>query len=193
MTNARLQKEAGVDVPGGRVHGTASYQQNALLHAEPAFIGSLLHMPRSMASEALGLVLDDDLADYLHQLIVTVIRRLVAEGSAPDPVAVLARARADGVVTGSTAVQAMASRLHDLYASVPTPASWRLYALGTVDDALRRQCITLGDRVAQAAESSALDVLIDVLDAECRSVRRLHERRLAVAGEVRPELRSVVA
>ncbi len=160
---------------------------------EGAFVGALLHMPAPMAREALDLVHDDDLGDYMHQRIVMVIRRLVAEDSAPDPVAVLARARADGVVTGSTAVQAMACRLHDLYASVPTPASWRLYALGTVDDALRRQCIALGDRVAQAAESSALDVLIDVLDAECRTVRRLHGRRLAVAGGGRRELRSVVA
>ncbi|MDP9458994.1 MAG: hypothetical protein M3Q22_01665 [Actinomycetota bacterium] len=146
-----------------------------------------------MAKEALEHVHDDDLADYLNQLIVTVIRRLVAEDCAPDPVAVLARARADGVVTGSTAVQAMACRLHDLYASVPTPASWRLYALGTVDDALRRSCIALGERVMQAAEGCALDVLIDVLDAECRTVRRLHDRRIAVAGSGRSELRSVVA
>ncbi len=163
-----------------------------ILASESAFVGALLHIPAPMATQALDLVHDDDLSDYLNGLIVTVVRRLVAEDAAPDPVAVLARARADGVVIGSTAVQAMSLRLHELYASVPTPASWRLYALGTVDDALRRSCIALGERVMQAAEGYVLDVLIDVLGAECRTVRRLHDRRRSLDGQA-PALGSVVA
>ncbi|MDP9459583.1 MAG: hypothetical protein M3Q22_04770 [Actinomycetota bacterium] len=160
---------------------------------EGAFVGAQLHMPAPMASEALDLIYDDDIADYLNQRIVTVIRVLVAEGAAPDPVAVLARARADGTVAGADATRAMALRLGDLYGTCPTPASWRLYGQAVIDEALRRRCIEMAARVTQAAEGCPLDVLIDVLDAECRTLRRLHERRIAVAGGGRPDLRSVVA
>ncbi len=163
------------------------------LNPEAAFVGALLHMPVPMASQALDLVHDDDLGDYVNQRIVTVIRLLVADGVAPDPVAVLARARADGIASGEVATKAIAERLADLYVSVPTPASWRFYALGTIDDALRRRCAALGSRVMQAAESCGLDVLIDVLDAECRTVRRLHDRRKSVDGSATARLRSVVA
>jgi replicative DNA helicase len=164
-------------LPGGQVQSSASDGQLALLHAEEAFIGALLHMPAPMASQALDLIHDEDLADYLNQRILTVVRLLVADNIAPDPVAALARARADGTVTGADATQAMAMRLADLYQSVPTPASWRAYGQAVIDEALRRQCIAMGTRVLQAAESCSLDVLIDLLDAECRTVRRLHDRR----------------
>lgn len=184
MTNARPQKETGAvqNMPGGRVQDTASRGGVALLHAEEAFIGALLHMPAPMASQALDLVCDDDLADYLHGRIISIVRLLVAEGTAPDPVVVLTRARADGFVTGAQATQAMAMRLAELYQSVPTPASWRLYGQAVIDEALRRQCVAMGTRVLQAAENCSLDVLIDLLDAECRVVRRLHNRRAGKAS-----------
>ena len=164
---------------------------DTLLHAEQAYIGALLHMPAPMASQALDLVHDDDVADYLNQKIVTVIRTLVAEGSPPEAMAVLTRARADGVITGAQATRALAARLHDLFAAVPTPASWRLYAQVVIDEALRRRCIAMGTRVQQAAEDSSLEVLIALLDAESRLVRRLHDRRVAAAG-AQPQRRSVV-
>jgi replicative DNA helicase len=83
-------------------------------------------------------------------------------------------------------------RLTDLYGDVVTPANWRYYANGVIDEALRRQCVAMGTRVLQAAETSSLDVLIDLLDAECRLVRRLHNRRTAAAGATPARLRSVV-
>lgn len=151
------------------------------LDPEPAFVAALLHMAVPMASQALDLVHDEDIADFLHQRIVTVVRVLVAENIPPDPVAVLVRARADGTVTGVEATRALSARLGDLYLAVPTPASWRYYGLGVIDEALRRRCRAMAARVGQAAESCSLDLLIDVLDAECRLVRRLHDRRLAAA------------
>ncbi|SEP02805.1 DnaB-like helicase N-terminal domain-containing protein [Trujillonella endophytica] len=184
----RVQTGAVTNMPGGQVHGTATYG----LDAESAFVGAVLHMPAPLAGQALDLVHDDDLGDYMHGLIVTTMRRLVAERIAPDPAVVLARARADGIVTGSVAVSAFALRLAELFGSVPTPASWRSYALGTIDDALRRSCIALGDRVRQAAEGSALDVMVDILDAECRTVRRLLNRRDGLSGHA-PTLRAVSA
>jgi replicative DNA helicase len=175
-------------MPGGRVQNTASVGRNGVLDAEGAFTGALLHMAVATAKEALDLVQDDDLADFLNQKIVSVARLLAAEGVAPDPVAILTRARADGIVAGNEATRALGARLGELYGAVPTPASWRFYGHGVIDDALRRQCIAMGNRVLQAAESCALDVLIDVLDAECRVVRRLHNRRLATTPK---QLRAV--
>ncbi|WP_091542350.1 hypothetical protein [Modestobacter sp. DSM 44400] len=178
-------------LPGGQLHDTATGGENNMCEAEDAFVGAVLHMAVPTAKGALDLVHDDDLADLLNQRIVTVARVLVAEGVAPDPVAVFARARAHGVVTGVDATKALGMKLGDVYGSVPTPASWRYYGLAVIDEALRRRCIAMGTRVMQAAEGCPLDVLIDVLDAECRVVRRLHDRRLAAATP--PRLKAVGA
>jgi replicative DNA helicase len=182
MTNARSQKGTGaiISMPDGHAHTTAPGGNRDLLHAEDAFIGALPHLPVATAGEALALVHDDDLADPLNQQILGVARALVAEGIPPDPVAVFARARADGVVSGADAICRLSLRLADLYAGCPTPASWRYYGTAVIDEALRRRCLELAARVTQAAEGSPLDVLIDVLDAECRTVRRLDDRRAAV-------------
>jgi replicative DNA helicase len=156
---------------------------------EGAFVGAILHMPVPMAAEALDLIHNDDIADLLNLHIVQVARVLIAEGVPTDPVAVLARARADGIVTGAEAIRALTMRLHDLYAAVPTPAAWRHYGLAVIDEALRRQWTAMATRVMQAAASSGLDVVIDLFDAECRPVRRLHDRRLAAAGQPPTRLR----
>ncbi len=159
--------------------------------AEDAFTGALLHMPVPIAKEALDLVHDDDVADFLNITIVKLARALVAEGVAPDPMAVSIRARADGIVAGPEAIRMLTLRLADLYADVVTPANWRYYAHGLIDEALRRAFIAMGTRVMQAAEGSALDVMVDLLDAECRLVRRLLDRRAALAGPPAPRLRQV--
>jgi replicative DNA helicase len=182
MRNARSQKGTGaiVSMPGGHAHTTAPSGTRDLLHSEDAFIGALPHLPVATAREALDLVHDDDLADPLNQRILGVARALVAEGIPPDPVAVFARARADGVVSGADATRRLSFHLADLYAECPTPASWPYYGSAVIAEALRRRCLELAARVTQAAEGSPLDVLIDVLDAECQTVRRLHDRRASV-------------
>ncbi len=187
MTNARPHTMVGTGavMPGGHGQRTASDRRSHPTHAEEAFVGALLHMQVPTAKEALDLIHEHDLADYLHEQIVTVARLLVADNIPPDPAAALVRARADGIVSGGAAIQAFAQRMADLYAAVPTPCSWRYYANGVIDEALRRRCVEMAARVAQAAETSSLDVLIDLLDAECRLVRRLHDRRLAAAGHLR--------
>lgn len=161
-------------------------------HTDPgdAFVGALLHMPVPMAKEALDLVHDDDIADLLNLTIVKLARVLVAENVAPDPVAISIRARADGITAGPEAIRMLTLRLADLYGGVVTPANWRYYAAGLINDAVRRQFVAMGTRVLQAAETSGLDVMVDLLDAECRTVRRLLDRRLAVAHQA-PTLRQV--
>jgi len=159
--------------------------------AEDALVGALLQMPVPMAKEALDLVHDDDIADLLNLTIVQVARLLVAENITPDPMAIAIRARADGTTAGPEAIRMLTLRMADLYADVVTPANWRYYANGVIDEALRRQCIAMGTRVLQAAETSSLDVLIDLLDAECRTVRRLHSRRTALVDAAVPRLRQV--
>jgi replicative DNA helicase len=158
---------------------------------EDAFTGALLHMPVPMAKEALDLVHDDDFADLLNVTIVKVARALVADGVAPDPMAVSIRARADGIVAGPEAIRMLTMRVANLYADVITPASWRYYAQGVIDDALRRAFIAMGTRVLQAAERSAFEVMVDLLDAECRSVRRLLDRRQVATASAHARLRSV--
>jgi replicative DNA helicase len=166
--------------------------ENYQYRAEDALVGALLHMPAAMADDALDLVHDDDIADPMNLTIVQVARLLVSENIAPDPAAISIRARGDGTMTGVEAIKALTMRLGDLYESVPTPANWQYYALGVIDDAVRRAFIAMGTRVLQAAEGSGLDVMVDLLDAECRTVRRLLNRRQVASGAA-PALRSVVA
>src|SRR3982750_4272294 len=104
--------------------------------AEDPFIAALPHLPVATAREALNLVHDDDLADPLNQRILGVARALVAEGIPPDPVAVFARARADGVVPSTDATRTLSLHLADLYAGCPTPAFWRYYGTAVIDEAL---------------------------------------------------------
>ena len=180
MTNARPSQGTGAVVssrPGSRdTHGTAPGRQIPVLAPEPAYVGAVLLVDLLTARAALARVQDDDLGDHRLRVVLGLARRLVAEGVAPDPVAVLARARADGDVTGA-AVAALALLLHDLAAGVPVPASVMYYAAAVLDDAVRRRVGEAAARLGQAADGESMASLLELVDREAAAVRELAARR----------------
>lgn len=166
----------------------------AITDPEGALVGALMHLPAPSALEVLDRINDDDVADPTLQKILGAIRQLAEDGIAPDPVTVWTRLRSQGAVSGADANRQLATTLSDVYVTCPVPASVDYYRAAVMDEALRRRCAELGARMVQAAGSAPLDVLVDVLDRECRAVRALLDRRGTIATDDAPaRLRAVGA
>lgn len=163
-----------------------------MTNPEGAFVGAVLHLPVDAAVRVLDLIHDDDFGDPRLAVVAGAARQLAGLGIPPDPAAVLAFIRASGTVTGPSAVTALSLLLADLYGGCPTPASARFYATAVLEEALRRRCAELADRIGQAADSASLDVLPELVATEAREVLALDQRRAGAAGEP-PLLRAVSA
>ncbi len=144
---------------------------------EVAYVGALLHLPAAAAADAAGLVADDDLADPRLSGILAAVRHLADTGIAPDPTVVFAHLRGTGAITHPDAVRVMSLLLADLYRGCPLPASVRWYAAAVLNEALRRRAAEAGSRIAQAAETASLSVLLEVVNRETRAVINLDHRR----------------
>ncbi len=144
---------------------------------EQAFVGALLHLPAATAAQALALVDDDHLGDHRLRVITATARQLAGAGVTPDPVLVLQVARAESTVTTATAISGLAFLLHEIYAECPVPASWRYYAAGVLDDALRRRCTEAGARLTQAADGESIDSLLELVHREAAAIAALASRR----------------
>ncbi|MDP9417226.1 MAG: hypothetical protein M3P48_05195 [Actinomycetota bacterium] len=159
---------------------------------EHAVVGAVLHLSDDVAVQVLDLIHDSDLEDPRLRVVAGLARQLAESGIAPDPVTVLAHARATGAVVKPDAIRGLTKLLGDVYGGCPTPASWRWYAVAVLDEALRRRCTEAATRLGQAADGESLESLLLVLDRETRAVRDVAERRAAAAGETtRPRLASV--
>lgn len=156
----------------------------AVTDPEGAFVGAVLHLSAPAARDALDLLTDEDVAHPHLQTILAAARALARRGVAPDPVTIWALLRSQGTVSGVDACRELAATVADVYAACPAPASVSYYAAAVLDEALRRRCTELANRVRQAADGSPLDVLLNVLDAECRAVRTLLDRRAPTAGDL---------
>jgi replicative DNA helicase len=144
---------------------------------ENAYVGALLHLPIDQARAAASLVRVDDLGHPQLQVVFTAIGQLIAKGIHPDPAAVLAHLRAEGVITGPTAVQATTQLLIDLYTGVAMRASAPFYAQAVIDEALRRRCVEAGTRIAQATERCSLDDLVELVQREADAILGLYKHR----------------
>ncbi len=155
---------------------------------ERALIGAAL----SGSAQVLDLIRDEDLGSPRLRVVADVIRQLAEASIPPDPTTVLVHARATGTVTGAAAVAEFALLLHELVDGCPVPSSARFYAVGTLDEAIRRRVTEAGIRLAQAADGESLGSLLALVDAEHHAVRELADRRAAVADQP-PRLRAVGA
>ena len=159
---------------------------------EAAFVGAVLHLTAPAALAALDLIHDEDLADPRLQVVARLARQLAETSIAPDPVTVLAHARATGTVVKPDAIRGLTKLLGDVYGACPVPASWRWYAVAVLDEAIRRRTTEAATRLGQAADGESLESLLLVLDRETRAVRDVAECRAAAAGKtVRPRLATV--
>ncbi len=90
------------------------------LGPEAAFVGAVLHLPADAAVQVLDLVHDSDLEDPRLRVVAGVARQLAQSGVAPDPVAVVAHARASGTVTKVEAIKSFTLVVAELYGGCPT-------------------------------------------------------------------------
>lgn len=156
-----------------------------------ALIGAVEHLPADAAVRVLDLIRDDDLQDPRLRVVAAVARQLAEAGTAPDPAALLAHARACGTVARVEAVRNFALLVADVYAECATPASATFYAVAVLEESIRSRVTEAGARLTQAAEREPLPSLLALIDTEARAVRELVERRDTAAGTARPRLAAV--
>ena len=146
---------------------------------ETAFVGAVLHLSAAAALDVLSLLRPGDFADPRLAAVVDVCRDLARGGTAPDPVAVFAHARAHAIVSGADPTRAMALLLSELYDACPTPVSVYWYRNAVLDGALRRRVAELAARTAQAVEDGSLTTLTALLGDEVTAVGNVQARRAA--------------
>ena len=174
MRSARPRAGTGaVDLSGGQIHGTASHPQvPAALAPEPALVACLLNADHPTGAAILAVVVDDDVSDDRLRGVLALARRVVNAGAPPEPRILLATARAAGDMSSNLAVL-----LADLAVSVTVVASWRYYYAAVVEDAIRRRAAEAGARLAQAAETAPVDVVLDLVVTEAAGVHAVAARR----------------
>ncbi|MGW5441420.1 hypothetical protein [Nocardia asteroides] len=134
------------------------------LDPETNLIGALMAMPAGEVAEVLEVLGDDDIERPLARTILIVIRKLVAGGRAPDPVAVVSTIRnpdhrgAGGETTVVTEVpnrfETIAKFVADCYTTGIGVDVWGT-TYQVVDDAYRRAFGMAGLRLTQMADYPA--------------------------------------
>jgi replicative DNA helicase len=153
---------------------------------ESAFVGLLLHLPAVRAVKACRELRPEDFADPRLRVIVSTAAALAGRGVDPEPAAVLAECRTTGTVQGSNRLGVVSKLLLDLYTGAPAAAQASYYRQAVLEGALRRRITEAGERIAQAADESAVDHLLDLADREHRAIIAAAERwRKASAGRPR--------
>jgi replicative DNA helicase len=125
-----------------------------------------------------------DFTDPRLAVIHEVIGELVAADTRPDPVAVLAHARATGRTRGQAGVHDLAGLLHELYGHpAVVPASAAFYAASALGDTLRRRTGEMAGRLAQVADRVDLDDLVELLDREHAAIHVIRRRRAELLAQ----------
>jgi replicative DNA helicase len=147
------------------------------LAPERALVACVVAADHQTAGRILAAVCDDDVADHRLRAVLTLARRVVEAGAAPEPVLLLSSARAAGDVRTGQATTDLALLLADLAGAVTVVASWRFYLAAVVEDAVRRRAAEAGQRIAQAAGHDAIDVVLDLVVTEATAVHAVAARR----------------
>jgi len=165
----------------------------AALDPERAYVGALMWHPAESAARMAELVEPEDLSDAQLRVVLQIVRDVAADGAAPDPVVILAHARAAGTVSTAHATKRLAELLADLYGGCPLVASVGFYAAAVLDGSLRRRCAELGERIGQAAETAALAELVGLVGSEVIAVYALRNRRAEVLAGLGMPVEEVAA
>jgi replicative DNA helicase len=137
---------------------------------EAQLVGALMYLSAADAALIVDWVTDKAIWVPDNRWAIKIIRHLVAQQTAPDPVAVLHTARSRGLAdTGAAPVSPrrhhrFAVHLADLYTQTVSPALARQYAREVLEDAFRRAVGAYGARLAYMAENgTGRDELADYL------------------------------
>jgi replicative DNA helicase len=145
---------------GERWHGETVAVQ---WEPESQLVGALMWLPAARVRPILELVPDTAILRPMTRWVYEIIRKLVADGRDPDPVAVLARAGHQAAAQALAPDRAPTPEQHhrlavflaDLYTHTVAPTSAAGYARDVLDRAYRRAFRTNGIRMRQLAESGA--------------------------------------
>lgn len=128
-----------------------------------ATIGALMLLPLPDAAAVLRFIKDDDPADPKLRSILGAIRELVEQGITPDATAVDRHLLTTGAV-GRSNHGALAVLLTHLVSVdvVPIPRAVSSYAMGMIEETVRRQVAETAANLGELAERSNIDRLVDV-------------------------------
>lgn len=155
-----------------------------VLAPEAAYIGSMLWLPASAAQEAHGWLTGDDIGAPALRLVHQLIGDLTAAGVQPDPVTVYSLATYRELVVGEHHAHVFTGHLCRLYDHRATnPPSVRWYALGALDDAIRRRTVEMADRLRQVAAHADVDELARLTRSEQDAIDAIRARRRALEPE----------
>lgn len=144
--------------------------------AESAVLGCLLNASLSVARDLVALLVSEDFTEPRHRAVFDAVRLCVQEGTAPDPVVVLARLREQSEVVMDSASSSAGPFLVGLMQSAPSLGSGNHYAKAVLRDSFRRRVRQAGERLAQAAGSGSVDALLDLMRQEWSALADFNKR-----------------
>lgn len=162
MTAQSARRPLALVAPSNARTGSSSRRSDTVLRRwgpEPQLIGALMYLTAAEAASIVEWVPNSAIWRPENRWAMEIIRSLVAQNAAPDPVTVLQTARSQGP-TGVAQVSArrhhaFAVHLADVYTQTVTPVLVRQYARDVLEDAFRRAAATHGERLAELARKGA--------------------------------------
>jgi len=143
------------------------------VEAEAAVLGAVLRLPAAAARPVVDMLEVADFTDPRHRAVLFAARALLDTGVPADHVTVLGELRRTAVEKCFTADRSAGVYLLDLDDAAPAPASAGHYGRIVVEHRARRRIAEAGQRLCQAAGTSALADLHALLWTELRDVERL--------------------
>jgi len=152
--------------------------------AEAAVLGCLLRMPLHDADALAGHLEAEDFVDPRHRAVLGAVLAVVAEGVAPDPVAVLGELRRSGAERSMTADRSAGVFLADLLAAAPAVVNAGHYARVVVEHRARRRVLEAAERLGQLAGTASLVTVREVALDEWAALLKQLDRVTSEAGQV---------
>jgi len=155
--------------------------------AETGFVGVLLVVGRTRASEMLADLPDEAIEHPAHRWVVAGVRAALADGAEPDPVTVAAAADRAGLRPPSSLRGQPLSALARLYSTAPVPAAGGHYLELVKANYVRRAIAAAGRVIAEAAWGGTLPDAREVIVTEGRAAIALVDK-IAEASSDRGKL-----
>lgn len=138
-------------------------EQIGCVEAEAAFLSVLLQLRgEHLLGSLLRQVRDDDLSEPRNRSVLAAARAVHGRGEPVDPVTVLGELRRSGLEQSMTSDREAGVYLADLL-PIGNPGSVGAYVDVLLEHSLRRDIVTLGQRMVQVAGTADLDTVRSVI------------------------------
>jgi len=155
---------------------TASSDTIGSIEAEAAVLGAVLRLPAAAARPVVDMLEIEDLTDPRYRAVLVAAQSLLGTDVPADAVTVLGELRRTGVEKCFTADRSAGLFLLDLDRAAPAPTCAGHYARVVMEHRARRRVAEAGQRLQQAAGTSALVDLRALATAEWTEVFRQLDR-----------------